>query len=173
MRRLLLLTVLACLVAPPAAFALHRSAGDGTLVVRHGDGMLRLDVSGAVIGLVQGGQLDIISPTADSCDGFDVWGADREKPPRSRVDGATVCHYVEFLSGGTPQPIRFRVVLGRDDTLIIRRATDFSVSAVGRGTGLIKAATGPGAHGVYSLDGGHFFSLPDETESFTLGATLR
>jgi hypothetical protein len=170
MRRLLLLTLLVCLAAPAAAFALGQSPGDGTLVVRNGAGSLRLDISGAVIGRFDGGRLEVTSPTLNDCDDLDVWGADRERTVSLR-DGTTTCLFTEFPTLGTPEPIRFRIVLDDDESLAIRGGVDFSLSAVGRGHGQIKGVGG--LDGSYALNGDRSFrSLPDDGLSFDLGATL-
>lgn len=167
MRRLLLITLLVCLAAPSAALALKRAPGDGSLVVRNGEGFLRLDITGAVIGRLEAGQLEIASASVDDCDTWVVWGADRTRT-RSTRTGITTCIFTVFLR--TPQSIRFRVVLGPDETLTIRGGNGFSLSSVGQGTGSIRGAGG--ADGVYSLHGGNFRSLPDSGLAFSLGATL-
>jgi hypothetical protein len=169
MRRLLLVILLVCLSVPPAALALRTAPGDGTLAVRTGEGFLRLDITGAVIGRLDAGRLELVSPRVDDCEDWDVWGADRTRiPSRSLRDGTTTCIFTVFPS--TPQAIRFRVVLGARESLIIRGGTSFSVSAVGQGEGLIKG--GGGLDGTYSLNGASFKSLPDLGLTFTLGATL-
>jgi hypothetical protein len=169
MRRLLLWTLLVCLVLPPAALALGRAPGDGTLVVRNGAGFLRLDANGAAIGRLDGGQLEVISPTIDDCRDLDVWGADR-RPVRSRKDGKTICTFTELHDSGTLQPVRFRIVLGEGESMVVRNANGLWLSAVGRGRGLIKGAGG--LDGLYSLNGEKLKSLPDDGASFTLAATL-
>ena len=167
MRRLLFITLLACLAVPSAALATKRAPGDGSLVVRNGAGLLRLDLTGAVIGRLDAGQVEIASLSEDDCDEWVVWGADRERT-RSARTGVTTCTFTVFLR--TPQAIRFRVVLGPDETLTIRAADGLSLSAVGQGTGFVRGAGG--ADGVYSLHGGMFRSLPDLGLAFSLGATL-
>jgi hypothetical protein len=167
MRRLLLVILLVCLGVPPAALALRFAPGDGTLAVRNGVGFLRLDITGAVIGRLDGGRLELVSPRVDDCEDWDVWGADRTRS-RSLADGTTTCVFNVFLS--TPQAIRFRVVLGPRETLVIRNGNGFSLSAVGQGSGAIEGAGD--LDGVFSLNGGLFRSLPDARLGFTLGATL-
>jgi hypothetical protein len=168
MRRLFLITLLVCLAVPSAALALRFAPGDGTLAVRNGEGMLRLDITGAVIGRLDAGRLELVSPRVDDCDEWDVWGADRTTS-RSPKEGTTTCVFTVFLR--TPEPIRFRVVLGLRETLAIRNASGFSLSAVGQGSGFIKGAGE--VDGVFSLNGDRFSrSLPDAGLGFTLGATL-
>ena len=166
--RLLLISLLVCLAAPSAALALRQVPGDGTLAVRNGDGFLRLDISGAVIGRLDTGRLEVTSQTVDDCDDWDVWGADRTTT-RSLRNGPTTCVFTVFLR--TPQPIRFRIVLGSQETLVIRNGVGFSLSAVGQGSGFIKGAGD--LDGVFSVNGAPSFrSLPDAGLAFTLGATL-
>ena len=168
MRRLLLIILLVTVAVPPAALALRLAPGDGTLVVRNGDGALKLDITGAVIGRLEGGRLELVSPRIDNCDDWDVWGADKTRS-RELNDRSTTCAFSVFLR--TPQSIRFRVVLGADETLAIRNGTGFSLSAVGQGRGFVKGAGQ--RDGVYSLNGDFSFrSLPDSGLAFSLGATL-
>jgi hypothetical protein len=170
MRRLLIFTLLVCLAAPAVALALPGSTGDGTLVVRNGFGFLRLDISGAVIGRFDGGRLEVSSPTIDDCAALDVWGADRART-RPLPDRTTTCVFTEFTDAGSAQPIRFRILIGTSESLTIRGGVNVSLSAVGRGRGLIKGAGG--ADGSYALNGDRSFrSLPDDGLPFTLGATL-
>lgn len=167
MRRLLLIILLVCLAAPSAALALRRAPGDGTLAVRNGDGFLRLDITGAVIGRLDTGRLELVSPSVDDCDDWAVWGADRTRS-RSLRDGTTTCVFAVFPR--TDEPIRFRLVLGARETLTIRNGSGFSLSAVGQGRGFIEGA---GAFdGVVSLNGERFRSLPDAGLAFTLAANL-
>jgi hypothetical protein len=168
MRRLLLITLLVCLAVPSTALALRLAPGDGTLAVRNGEGMLRLDITGAVIGRLDAGRLELASPRVDDCDEWDVWGADRTTT-RSLREGTTTCVFTVFLR--TPDPIRFRVVLGLRETLAIRGGSGFSLSAVGQGSGFIRGAGD--VDGVFSVNGDRFFrSLPDAGLAFTLAATL-
>jgi len=167
MRRLLLTTVLACLVVPPAALAMRASVGDGTLAVRGAVGTLRLDIEGAVVGRLDSGQVEVIAQTIDDCRDLDVWGADRTRT-RIKATGATSCLFTERLDAGNPPPIRFRLALDAGTTLIIRSSAGLSLSAVGQGRGTIK-----GTEGTYSLNGQRFVALPDgDGASFRLAGTL-
>jgi hypothetical protein len=167
MRRLLLITLLACLAAPAAALAATGAVGDGTLAVRGAAGTLRLDIEGAAVGRLDSGQVEVIGQTIDDCKGLDVWGADRKRT-RITTTGATSCLFTELVDGGTPQPIRFRLALDAGMTLIVRSTAGLSLSAVGQGRGTIK-----GTDGTYSLNGGRFLPLPsDDPASFRLGGTL-
>lgn len=168
MRRLLLIILLVSLAAPTTALALRRAPGDGTLAVRNGEGFLRLDITGAAIGRLDAGRLELVSASVDDCEDWAVWGADRTRS-RSLRDGTTTCVFAVFPR--TPQSIRFRLVLGPQETLTIRNGSGFSLSAVGQGTGFIKGAGD--LDGVFWLNGERFFrSLPDAGLAFTLGATL-
>ena len=167
MRRLLLITLLACVAAPAAALAANADVGDGTLAVRGAAGTLRLDIEGAAIGRLEGGQVEVISQTIDDCKDLDVWGADR-RATRIKATGATSCLFTELIDGGTLQPIRFRLALDAGTTLIVRSTAELSLSAVGQGRGTIK-----GTDGTYSLNGGKFLPLPAvDPASFRLGGTL-
>jgi len=166
MRRLLLTTLLVCLAAPPAALAMRAAVGDGTLAVRGAAGTVRLDIEGAAVGRLESGQLELIAPSIDDCRDLDVWGADRTRP-RVRAMGKTSCLFTEFDEGGTLQPIRFRLALGSNMTLIARGIDGLSLSAVGQGRGTIR-----GSAGTYSLNGQKFVGLPDEPLPFRLNGTL-
>jgi hypothetical protein len=169
MPRLLMMIVLVCLAAPPAALALRLAPGDGTLVVRDAVGVVRLDIEGAALGRLEGGQLELISPTVDDCRELDVWGADRTRPAtRLRTTGQTSCLFTELIIGGTPQPIRFRLALASSETLILRGGTGLSLAVVGQGRGTIRGTTG-----TYSLNGQKFVSLPEDGLTVRLGATLQ
>ncbi|MEX2211462.1 MAG: hypothetical protein WD689_06835 [Gaiellaceae bacterium] len=171
MRRLILLCLLLLLAAPSAALALRHAEGDGTLVVRNGIGVLRLEGPGAVIGRIEGGRLEVRSPGLEDCRELQVWGADRRPFLRTNEEGVTSCTFTERPFGGSPQPIRFRLILRADDALSIRSGEGFGLSAVGEGRGLIRGAGG--ADGFYSLNGERFASLPDEGLAFSLAANLR
>lgn len=178
MRRLLVLCLLLALAAPTAAWALRRAPGDGTLAVRNGVGKLELNLrSGAVIGkLEHRGQLTVVVPaTADvtakeTCDKLAVWGADREPPAIEKVVAGgvvIVCRFTEFADRGTPEAIRFRLIVEERMGVMIT-GSGFSLSAVARGGGYIQGFGG--ADGTYSKNGEPFESLPDEGERFAIRA---
>ncbi len=166
MRRLLFITVLVCLAAPPAALAMRAAAGDGTLAVRDAVGTVRLEIEGAVVGRLDMGQLELIAPTVDDCRDLDVWGADRIRP-RITAAGNASCVFTELVVGGTLQPIRFRLAVAGNQTLIIRATAGMSLSAVGQGRVTLR-----GSEGTYSKNGQRFVALPDEPVTFRLGGTL-
>ena len=177
MRRLVVLGLLVCLAAPTAAWAISRAPGDGTLAVRNGDGLLRLDIRDAVvIGKLEGGTLEILSAEISNCEDLNVWGADRGPFDRTRdADGVTRtrCVFREFPNTRTPEATRFRLVLQNATLLFRPGSTGISLSAIGRGQGFIRGAGG--RDGVYSVNGEPFASLPDEGNRFFLAAnaTLR
>jgi hypothetical protein len=177
MRRLLVLCLLFCLAAPTAAWALRRAPGDGTLAVRNGSGELKLTLrGGAVIGKLEAGELIVAVPAdavltpQETCDAVDVWGADREPLPNERSVGAEVsiiCRFTEFPERGSPEAIRFRLIVQDRMNVAIRRGQGFSLSAVARGSGFILGAGGP-LDGTYSVNGEDFASLPDRGDRFVL-----
>ena len=177
MRRLLVLCLLFCLSAPTAAWALRRAPGDGTLAVRNGSGELRLNLrGGAVIGKLEVGELivtvaaDAVLTPEETCDGIDVWGADREPPAVERSIGtevSIVCRFTEFPERGSPEAIRFRLIVQDRMSVLIRRGQGFSLSAVARGSGSILGAGGL-LDGTYSVNGEDFASLPDFGRRFVL-----
>ena len=166
MRRLLLMTLLVSLAAPAAALAMRAAVGDGTLAVRDAAGTVRLDIEGAVVGRLESGQLELIAPSIDDCRELGVWGADDRRRTRTKA-GATSCLFTELVEGGSLQPIRFRLALASNATLIIRSTDGLSLSAVGQGRGTIK-----GSAGTYSKNGQKFLGLPADELSFRLGANL-
>jgi hypothetical protein len=179
MRRLLLLGVLVFLAAPSAALALRYAKDDGTLVVLNGAGQIRLQGPGAVIGRILSGQLELASESRGDCrdlstgpaDNQDfVLGADRGPLVRERDDRLTRCIFRERLFSGSPQAIRFRLILDDEEVLLIR-SEGFWLSAVGEGRGVIRGAGGS-SDGVYSLHGEQFASLPDQALPFSLAATV-
>lgn len=177
MRRLLVLCLLFTLSAPTAAWALRRAPGDGTLAVRNGSGELRLSLrSGAVIGKLEAGELIVALPAdplltpGETCAKVDVWGADRRQPAIERDIGAeqsVLCGFTEFPERGTPEAIRFRLIVEDRMGILIRRGQGFSVSAVARGSGSIQGAGGL-LDGAYSVNGEDFASLPDLGRRFVL-----
>lgn len=176
MRRLLVLCLLFALAAPAAAWALTRAPGDGTLAVRNGSGRLQLTLQGgAVIGKIDAGRLQVTVPasatltTEETCSALKVWGADRQPPALERAVGEApmiVCRFTEFRVGGTPEPMRLRLV--EEDRMLVKidQGRGFSVSAVAKGSGYIEGAGGE--DGTYSVNGRSFESLPDSGERFVL-----
>ena len=155
MRRLLCLALLTALVVPAAAYAAARAPGDGTLSVRDGEGVIQLNVRGAIIGRFDSGTLSVMRPK-DDCDSLQVWGATRERPV-TNDDGVEVeCHF-------TGKNIRFRFVGGQHLIRIGRAASparDIDLSVIGRGFVTLRGTTSV-QDGQYSFNGEAFQSLPD------------
>ncbi|HEY7207870.1 MAG TPA: hypothetical protein VH416_06475 [Gaiellaceae bacterium] len=161
MRRFLLLSALvAALAVPAAGLAFPDSVGDGTLAVRNAAGdngqvVVWLNVSGAVVGQIDGGKilLDDLSAT----DGLApvITGAERQ---RDLPSGAT-------LYSGTD--IRFRAIGGHYRIRILGHGID--VNVVGTGSARLTGSPFLTNDGRYSLDGGPWTSLPDFGKAFDIG----
>jgi hypothetical protein len=169
MRRALCFSLLVGLLVPAAALAEQMVPGDGTLAVRNGDGMLRLDLKGVALGRMASGVLEVEVSLERDCDGADVsvMGAEREREDVKWVDDETpvwLCRFVDRRGG-----LRFRI--SGQQVIRFKFMRNLNLSAVGRGTARIR---GNGdAPGSYSLNGDDFTLLPDELESLTLGAQQR
>ena len=172
MRRALVLTTLLVAAIPAAALAdVGAVPADGTLSIRSGDGIVSLNVRGAMIGLVGSGRVEIEAPKDDDCDTLNVWGAEDEKtrlkPVRIRKGDITTSDLVTVcvFSG---KDVRFRLV-GQNQVRL--DGLNISVSAVGRGPVAIKGDGGL-TDGTYSVNGGDYVSLPDELRRFVLAPPL-
>jgi hypothetical protein len=177
MRRTALIVLLCALVVPAAAWAGPRVLGDGTLSVRNGDGVVRLDLDrGVVIGRIGNGKIELIGAQDEACSEPLVWDDGEqilgEIQPRVAADGTVVvtCAY-------QGQNLRFRL-LGSDAATFRLTGDNISVSAVGRGRGQIRgqsSLTTPKralSDGTYSLNGDDYASLPDDFFRFTLQAPV-
>lgn len=159
-----------CLVAllalPAAAFALTSDAGDGTLSVKRGKGLVWLRVNGSIIGQLARGTIRAYDP--DTSDG----------------SGPILknCGYFADLSDSTPNPngkkvvcsgtnLRFRLIGG----FYFIRITGIGiyVSAVGQGKVTLNG-TGDAAAGIpdgsFSLNDAPYQSLPDYPKTYPLVA---
>ena len=155
MRRLAcIFLAFSALAAPAVALAARDAAGDGTLVVKNGEApdgtaVVRMKITGSVIGQVTGQGRIIIDPGA--------------KGPQPEVTGA-VGHDVaqsdtaRSYSGGA-DGFKFRAVGGT--FVIVIYGAKVNLFAVGTGTvqlaGMPNTPTGDGR---YSLNGDDFKSLP-------------
>ena len=161
MRRLVVFTVLALsLAVPAAAFALHATPGDGTLVVKDGaapkgQAVVQLVITGSAIGRIRGlGKIVIDNATASSTP--EVTGADGCKnlgndDPRQIYGSAIVCT--------TSNGLRFRAV--GDTYAITIYGSDVYLLAIGQGKAILAGIPGePVDDGTYSLNGNDFKSLP-------------
>ena len=167
MRRLpVIFAVFAALVTPVAATAASRAAGDGSLVVKHGQApsdtpVVALRITGSVIGYVGlGGRIVIDGgPTnPDSARYPQVTGV-----PCITRDGETAqrCKGDKFS---------FRAVGGTYTVLVY--GTDVNVVAVGSGSVRLAGVPGlPSGDGSYSRNGNDFVSLPGvQTDRLTIGS---
>lgn len=143
---------------PPAG-----DAQEGTLSIKRADGLLDLEMRGAILGRIGTGNLAIEIPFDRDCEDLRVWGAEEEEPEAVDFDPvAGVFKRCEYAGKG----IRFRIA-GRL-VVEIRRGRNFFISAVGRGTGRIDGIGG--ADGVWSLNGDPSNSLPNKPTAFELAA---
>jgi hypothetical protein len=177
MRRTALIIMLCALLVPAAALAGPRVLGDGTLSVRNGDGLVRLDLDrGVVIGRLGKGTVELVGAADPACASALVWD-DGEQivgqiDARTTVDGnvAVRCVYAG-------QNLRFRL-LGSDSQTIRLIGDNISLSAVGRGRGQIKGqssllnAKRASTDGTWAKNGDDYASLPDEAERFVLQAPV-
>jgi hypothetical protein len=166
MRRTAFVLALFVLLVPAAAWAGKSVLGDGTLSVRNGDGMVRLDLDrGVVIGRLGSGTIQLFSTKDAACATPLVWDAGQqmtgllELKTIDGVDGVATCTY-------RGESLRFRL-LGSDAGTIRLSGDNLSLSAVGRGKGQIKGRK-DSADGTWSLNGTEYTSLPDERQGFRL-----
>lgn len=160
MRRLCF-TLLACsaLAVPAAALAATTTAGDGTLVVQNGQApdsgpdrapVVRLTITGSVIGQVSGQARIIIDQTAKS-PLPEVTGADYS---RDSALSDTAKIWYSNAGGG----FKFRAVGGTYTIVVFGRV---SLVAVGTGTAVLAGTPDLGkGDGRYSLNGDPWKSLP-------------
>jgi hypothetical protein len=160
MRRLGVFSVFVlALAVPAAAFALHATPGDGTLVVKDGTApkgqpVVQLVITGSAIGRVHGlGKIVIDNATASSnpevtgADGCKNLGAD---DPRQIYGSAILC---------TGNDFRFRAV--GDTYAITIYGSGVYMLAIGQGKAILAGTPGdPTDDGSYSLNDGDFHSLP-------------
>jgi len=169
MRRALCFGLLMTLLVPAAALAERTVPGDGTLAVRNGDGMLRIDLRGVALGRMGSGVLEVEVPLERDCDGRDVSvvGAERQREDVKWVDDETpvwLCRFVDRRGG-----LRFRIK--GQQVIRFKFMRNLNLSVVGRGSARIRG-TGD-APGSYSLNGDDFTLLPDELETLPIGSPLR
>ena len=164
MRKLLLaLAAVFALVLPALAVADVLDASDGTLVVRDGNGKIRINAVGGLIGRLDHGRVTLV----DQLDG------DGTPPIVNGCD--TIDRVIDLDSGGTMaicqgNKLRFRLVGGKFRVIV--NGTGIDLSAVGHGTVTLNGR-GDGLNifdGRYSLNGEAFKSLPDDPQNLTLAA---
>ena len=174
MRRTAVILLLLATIAPAAAWAGKAVLGDGTLSVRNGDGTVRLDLDrGVVVGRLGDGVLQLFVPKDVACltplvwdEGVQVVGV---AGPRALdgLDDVDACFY-------RGKNLRFRL-LGSDAATIRLIGENISLSAVGRGKGMIRGgelrADGTiKPDGRWSLNGADYSSLPEKGQGFALRA---
>ena len=165
------LALLAILAVPATAAALRAAPGDGTLSVRNGDGLIRLELSrGAAIGRIGEGTLTIVDPRNDDCDAPLVWDdgerAEFEKQTVIVRSEPTVVSEVRCIFKG--KDMRFRLI-GRDGDVFRIRGEAIGLSVATRGTAYLRG-NGGGPDGTYSLNGGEYESLPDAGKLLRIAA---
>lgn len=166
MRRLVLVFALCgALAAPAAVLAARTSPGDGTLVVQDGQApngvaVVKLTITGSVIGQVTGTGKIIIDPGAN--------GATPQVTGAGTPD--TVKGFPTAQKWGYTDGFKFRAVDGTF-TIVIYGS---GVNLVAIGTGTVSLAgmpSTPSGDGRYSLNGANWRSLPGtQTDKISIGA---
>lgn len=165
MRRILVLLVVLALTVPAVAAARKLTPGDGTLVVRSGDGRVWLnDFRGVVLGRIATGTLVLVEPKGGDCDTQLVWEADDQWPRVRTVGDDRVFECVYRTTSG----MRFRVVGGQNTLRVNGRG--IALTAVGKGTGHLRGTPSLLDDGTYSLDGEDWRSLPDDGRFVRIGS---
>jgi len=157
MRRLVWITVLAFLLAAPAAGFAVTGDDDGTLSVKAGIGKVYLNFTGSAVGRVHNGVIRVTDPVAGDGLGFDFSGCDLEidksDTTANKSDTITVCR---------GNYLRFRAIGGRYQISI--KGTGIYLSAVGHGYAILNGAGDDPAvesDGAYSLNDAPYKSLPN------------
>jgi hypothetical protein len=154
MRLLAFTAAVFALALPAASPGARGGAGDGQLLIKHGDGFVALRVKGAVIGHFASGVMDVNDPDPTDGDGCDVVGSDATRfvnDTKTRYMGKTIA----FRCVGGLYVIRFM------------RVRDLSLAAVGHGTVIVSGAGGD--DGTVSVDGSDPRSLPEFPTPYTFG----
>jgi len=165
MRRASVIILVLALAVPAAAAAQRLAPGDGSLVVRGGDGQVRLsDFRGAILGRIQTGTLVVVDPKGGDCDTLFVWEADDQWPRVRTVGDDKVLECVYTTRSG----MRFRLV-GGENTIKIN-AKGIALTAVGATRGFVKGSPNIVDDGTYSVDGSDWRSLPDDGKFVRIGS---
>jgi hypothetical protein len=162
MRKLLLVCAVIAVAAPAGALAGKRAPGDGTLQVRGGDGIVFVQVRGAVLGRCSDCTLTIDDPVVGDGTGAIVFGEDVEK---TRLLTETKTRYV---NRSPKTDLRFRIIGGLSKVTI--NGEGINLSVVGRGFGRVHADVTSPDPGEYAVDGGDFQPLPLARTTVQLGA---
>jgi hypothetical protein len=157
MRRLIWLTVLAFVLAAPAAGFALTGDGDGTLSVKAGVGKVYVNFNGSAVGRLRSGYIKLTDPVASDGIGFDFSGCeaetDRSDLTTNRSDTITICK---------GKDLRFRAIGGK--YRISMNGVGTYLSAVGHGYAVLDGAgynPAVGSDGTYSLNDEPYKSLPD------------
>jgi hypothetical protein len=170
MRKTALLSMLLALLVPAAAWAAGHALGDGTLSVRNGEGLVRLDLDrGVAIGRVGSGKIELIEPTDLDCTTSRVWDDGERAVPFETL--LTIDGEERFACIFRGENMRFRIA-ANDGDVVRLQGKDIALSAVGRGTGFIKGRKDSKPDGTWALNGEDYVSLPDERQFFKLAALV-
>jgi hypothetical protein len=150
------LLAIAALTATPAFGG--RPAADGTLSVKDGKGMVQLSARGSLIGRFERGKVTVT----------DANPYDSRRPVVLGAEQTVYRSAKTIVYSG--KDIRIRIGGGLTHVRIEGRG--IYLSAVGRGTGLVKGSgsvqNGVFYDGVWSLNDEDYSSLPDELTRFQL-----
>jgi hypothetical protein len=155
MRRAVFILTVLVLAVPAAAWPSRTAAGDGTLVVDNGRGVVVVNARGGILGRFDSGNLVITNTDPTNTRVPAVFNADRVK---DLGNGRTMY---------TGSDIRFRLIGTQFHARI--QAIGIDVSAVGHGTVTLDASGFADFPGHYSINGGPFTLLPAKLTTFTLG----
>jgi len=159
MRRLVLILLVLGLAVPAAALAVKDLPGDGSLAVDDARGVIVLNVRGGIIGRMDSGTLEVTDPVAGDGNPPVVKGYQSS----SRVGPR---HWIYEGDGD----IRFRLIGGFYRVTIAGTGIDLSV--VGRGSVVLDGSGFAGEQpGRFSLNGGRYLAMPDESARFVLNQT--
>jgi hypothetical protein len=157
MRTLVVLILIA--LAVPVAASSRPMPANGTLSIREGRGIVELDARGSITGRLNG-RISITDPKPYDSKRPIVYGASKKIYRNVRTT---------IYQG---KNVRFRLIGARFELRMQGRS--IFLSAIARGTGLVDGAGDPAANvfydGVWSLNDEPYQSLPDQAESFDLGA---
>jgi hypothetical protein len=152
------------LLAPAAAAASSTAPGDGTLSIKRGVGVVRLEIDrGAVIGRIGNGVLTVSNPRNGDCEKLLVW----EQGERVAVSDERETRRGDLECIYTGRAMRFRIVGGAPQLKLTGK--DISVSAVGRGVAYLQGDLTVLEAGTYSVDGDDHLPLPILRKRVLLG----
>ena len=166
MRRLVWITVLAIVLAAPAAGFALGGDNDGTFSVKAGVGKVYVNFNGSAVGRLQRGFIQVTDVIAGDGVGFEFSNCDVE---RDKSDTTTNRNDTIKICRGTN--VRFRAIGGKYQILI--RGSGIYLSAVGHGFAVLNGAGDDPSvdfDGTYSLNDLPYRSLPDFATTLTLAA---